>query len=64
MDMWALRILPAWSENLCPQARFTGYQIDGGFAEETTADLRYVFPLPVSYSDESAAPLLCAGLIG
>jgi propanol-preferring alcohol dehydrogenase len=51
-------------ENLCPQACFTGYQIDGGFAEETTADSRYVFPLPASYSDESAAPLLCAGLIG
>jgi alcohol dehydrogenase, propanol-preferring len=51
-------------ENLCPQACFTGYQIDGGFAEETTADSRYIFPLPTSYSDESAAPLLCAGLIG
>jgi propanol-preferring alcohol dehydrogenase len=51
-------------ENLCPKACFTGYQIDGGFADETTADSRYVFPLPASYSDESAAPLLCAGLIG
>src|SRR5580765_6982529 len=37
-------------ENLCPQARFTGYQIDGGFADETTSDSRYVFPLPASYS--------------
>lgn len=51
-------------ENLCPNARFTGYQIDGGFAEETIADSRYVFPLPPQYSDEEAAPLMCAGLIG
>jgi len=51
-------------ENLCPRARFTGYQIDGGFASETVADARYVFLLPARYSDEAAAPLLCAGLIG
>jgi len=51
-------------ENLCPYARFTGYQIDGGFAEETIADARYVFPLPDNYSDAEAAPLMCAGLIG
>lgn len=51
-------------ENLCPKARFTGYQIDGGFADLTYADTRYVFPLPEAYSDEEAAPLLCAGLIG
>ena len=51
-------------ENLCPKARFTGYQIDGGFAQETIADTRYVFALPEGYSDESAAPLMCAGLIG
>jgi propanol-preferring alcohol dehydrogenase len=51
-------------ENLCSLARFTGYHIDGGFASETTADSRYVFPLPQTYSDESAAPLMCAGLIG
>jgi len=51
-------------ENLCPKARFTGYQLDGGFANETIADSRYIFPLPKSYSDEAAAPLLCAGLIG
>ena len=51
-------------ENLCPNARFTGYQIDGGFANETVADERFVFSLPDSYSDEAAAPLLCAGLIG
>jgi propanol-preferring alcohol dehydrogenase len=51
-------------ENLCARARFTGYQIDGGFAEETIADARYVFPLPADYSDNEAAPLMCAGLIG
>lgn len=51
-------------ENLCPKARFTGYLIDGGFAAETIADARYVFALPTRYSDEEAAPLLCAGLIG
>jgi alcohol dehydrogenase, propanol-preferring len=51
-------------ENLCPNARFTGYQIDGGFATETVADARFVFALPVNYSDEAAAPLMCAGLIG
>ncbi len=51
-------------ENLCSQARFTGYQLDGGYAEYTVADQRYCFPLPASYSDAEAAPLLCAGLIG
>jgi propanol-preferring alcohol dehydrogenase len=51
-------------ENLCPNARFTGYTLDGGFAQEAIADASYVVPLPGSYSDESAAPLLCAGLIG
>jgi propanol-preferring alcohol dehydrogenase len=51
-------------ENLCPNARFTGYQIDGGYASEAVADARYVFPLPQGYSDVEAAPLLCAGLIG
>jgi propanol-preferring alcohol dehydrogenase len=51
-------------ENLCPNARFTGYQIDGGFASETIADARYAFALPGGYSDEAASPLLCAGLIG
>jgi len=51
-------------ENLCPYARFTGYQIDGGFATETVADARFVFALPANYSDEAAAPLMCAGLIG
>jgi alcohol dehydrogenase, propanol-preferring len=51
-------------ENLCDRARLTGYQIDGGFAEETVADERYCFRLPESYSDLQVAPLLCAGLIG
>ena len=54
----------AGRENLCDQARFTGYQIDGGYAELTVADERYCFPLPDRYSDAEAAPLLCAGLIG
>jgi propanol-preferring alcohol dehydrogenase len=51
-------------ENLCPAARFTGYQIDGGYAELAIADARYCFPLPEAYADAAAAPLLCAGLIG
>src|SRR6202035_24843 len=51
-------------ENLCPNARFTGRDIDGGYAEYTVADERYCFPIPESYTDEQAAPLLCAGLIG
>jgi alcohol dehydrogenase, propanol-preferring len=51
-------------ENLCDTPRFTGYQIDGGYAEYTTAEAGYCFPLPESYSDIEAAPLLCAGLIG
>jgi propanol-preferring alcohol dehydrogenase len=51
-------------ENLCDRARFTGYELDGGFAERAVADERYCFPLPPSYSDVAAAPLLCAGLIG
>ena len=51
-------------ENLCRGARFTGYQIDGGYAEYAVADARYVFKLPEAYSDVEAAPLLCAGLIG
>jgi len=51
-------------ENLCGEARYTGYQRDGGFAERCTADARYVFPIPADFSDVDAAPLLCAGLIG
>jgi alcohol dehydrogenase, propanol-preferring len=51
-------------ENLCINARFTGYDRDGGYAEYAVADGRYCFPLPDSYDDLQAAPLLCAGLIG
>jgi len=51
-------------ENLCDNARFTGYTLDGGFAEETVADARYCVVLPGGYDDAHAAPLLCAGLIG
>jgi propanol-preferring alcohol dehydrogenase len=51
-------------ENLCIRARFTGYQIDGGYAPCCVADERFCFPLPSSYDDVHAAPLLCAGLIG
>ena len=51
-------------ENLCDRARFTGYTIDGGYAEFTVADARFCFPLPDRYNDVEVAPLLCAGLIG
>jgi propanol-preferring alcohol dehydrogenase len=51
-------------ENLCDRARFTGYTIDGGYAEFTVADARFCFPLPDRYDDVEVAPLLCAGLIG
>jgi propanol-preferring alcohol dehydrogenase len=51
-------------ENLCDQARFTGYTIDGGYAEFTVADARFCFHLPDRYGDVEVAPLLCAGLIG
>jgi propanol-preferring alcohol dehydrogenase len=51
-------------ENLCDRARFTGYTLDGGYAEYAAADERFCFPLPEGYSDLQAAPLLCAGLIG
>ncbi len=51
-------------ENLCLAARYTGYQLDGGYAEYTVADARYCFPIPDTYGDREAAPLLCAGLIG
>jgi alcohol dehydrogenase, propanol-preferring len=51
-------------ENLCDRARFTGYQLDGGYAEFTLADERYCFPIDARYSDVEAAPLMCAGLIG
>jgi propanol-preferring alcohol dehydrogenase len=51
-------------ENLCASARFTGYHLDGGYADEAIADARYCFALPSFYGDTEAAPLLCAGLIG
>jgi alcohol dehydrogenase, propanol-preferring len=51
-------------ENLCERALFTGYQLDGGYAEFAVADERYAFPVPDGYEDLQAAPLLCAGLIG
>jgi propanol-preferring alcohol dehydrogenase len=51
-------------ENLCDRARFTGYTIDGGYAEYTVADARFCFHLPHQYNDVDVAPLLCAGLIG
>src|SRR5512134_1025316 len=51
-------------ENLCDRARFTGYQLDGGYAELAAADERFCFPVPEGYDDLQAAPLLCAGLIG
>jgi propanol-preferring alcohol dehydrogenase len=51
-------------ENLCERARFTGYQLDGGYAEHATADARFCFPIPPGFGDLDAAPLLCAGLIG
>ena len=52
------------SENLCHLARFTGYDLDGGFAEKAVADERFCFPIPEVFDDVEAAPLLCAGLIG
>ena len=58
------RFCLAGRENLCPAAAFTGYQIDGGYAELAVADERFCLPLPDAYSDAEAAPLLCAGLIG
>src|SRR2546426_588131 len=51
-------------ENLCDRARFTGYHIDGGYAQHSVADARFCFPIPDGYGDLHAAPLLCAGLIG
>ncbi|MBX3605076.1 MAG: zinc-dependent alcohol dehydrogenase family protein [Piscinibacter sp.] len=54
----------AGRENLCENARFTGWQIAGGYAQQAVADARYVFRLPEGYADAEAAPLLCAGLIG
>jgi propanol-preferring alcohol dehydrogenase len=60
----ACRFCAGGRENLCPDARFTGYHLDGGFAERALADERYCFAIPEGYPDDQAAPLLCAGLIG
>jgi alcohol dehydrogenase, propanol-preferring len=51
-------------ENLCDQPQFTGYHVDGGYAESTTVHEDYAYPIPETFSDEHAAPLLCAGIIG
>ncbi len=51
-------------ENLCPRGRFTGYTLDGGYAEQAVADEAFCYPLPAGYTDLEVAPLLCAGLIG
>jgi propanol-preferring alcohol dehydrogenase len=51
-------------ENLCPNAKFTGFHVDGGYAEYMLAEARYVLPLPEHLSGEQAAPLLCAGIVG
>jgi propanol-preferring alcohol dehydrogenase len=58
------RYCRAGRENLCEKARFTGYTLDGGYADYIAADERFCFPIPDRYTDEHAAPLLCAGLIG
>ncbi len=51
-------------ENLCPSAQFTGFHVNGGFAEYILADARFIVPIPQAFTDEQAAPLLCAGMIG
>jgi propanol-preferring alcohol dehydrogenase len=64
---WTCGVCPycrSGRENLCDRARFTGYTLDGGYAEYVVADQYYCFPLPAAYGDAEAAPLLCAGLIG
>ncbi len=58
------RFCKSGRENLCDNARFTGYTINGGYAEYTVADERFCFPIPASYTDPNAAPLMCAGLVG
>jgi len=60
----ACRYCTSGRENLCDRARFTGYDLDGGYAEWAVADERFCFPIPEAYGDLDAAPLLCAGLIG
>jgi propanol-preferring alcohol dehydrogenase len=64
---WTCGVCPycrSGRENLCDRARFTGYTLDGGYAEYVVANQNYCFPLPAAYGDAEAAPLLCAGLIG
>src|SRR4051812_9102727 len=58
------RFCTSGRENLCDRARFTGYDLDGGYAEWVVADERFCFPLPDAFDDLQAAPLLCGGLIG
>jgi len=58
------RYCRAGQENLCPDARFTGFHVDGGYAEAAVARADFTYPIPDSFSDEQAAPLLCAGVIG
>jgi propanol-preferring alcohol dehydrogenase len=58
------RFCTSGRENLCGRAKFTGYTLDGGYAEYVAADARFCFPIPDAYSSEEASPLLCAGLIG
>jgi D-arabinose 1-dehydrogenase-like Zn-dependent alcohol dehydrogenase len=64
IDVHACGVCRSGRENLCDRARFTGYDIDGGYAEVAVADERFCFPIPEGYPDTQAAPLLCAGLIG
>src|SRR5438552_12465888 len=60
----ACRYCTSGRENLCDRARFTGYDLDGGYAEWAVADERFCLALPTAYDDQAVAPLLCAGLIG
>ena len=65
LDLRRMRLLPQRPrESVRSRARFTGYQIDGGYADYAVADERYCFPIPPRFSDAEAAPLMCAGLIG
>ncbi len=64
MDLRRVPLCRRGEENLCERARFTGRDIDGGYAELVVADERFCFPLPDRYGDLEVAPLLCAGLIG
>ena len=64
LDLRPMRFCLSNRENLCSRARFTGYTIDGGYADYTVANASFCFPLPDAFNDTAAAPLLCAGLIG